>query len=666
MSYLSLPRLSFSGRFQADVSTVNNDVRHYANEFFEPRFQEPFQAQDKGSPLQNGWWNPSGTGAFRLVGTKVVQAILAPGKSESRATGFDINAQVEQSAAKLVDLDPQMQTASMIYGMRVVLSDGDTEIMRADYRPSPFRDLFFGRLVGIGNSGGASAKFTSVLTGVSWSDDMPDLEILALLRKASTANGDMLSANFMTTIFGHLGHFLGLLTGSIGTWSTGSPKSFVAGRRFAVAQPGSPATPAGIGFFDGETSEDTAIVSVDLSNALSIAAGDGTLQDIGRLSLAVLKTPDSGSVESGYKAGVAEGATVAENDVVLLGGLDDYAAPGWLEKTAGILDFDVSAEARELLADHPLVLVRAAASEGFKVLIREAVGGVMVRADDFVVRLDACKDGAVTVERTLFAAQWGRPAPGLPITLSLEPRAEGAGGGPDNQDAAPPQAPIPAIGPPKEGEGPAAVTFEQKATTGADGTATVTLFATNPGNPRSYIDGQIYRVNYAADVAGISPQPGLDAIFLHVRDAYDAPEHPDWETDIAPFMRQYDNLYPVMSRNLFSLAEPDVAAQHARLLMFAFERPEDDPNHMPATRDMSAGKRAAVVRWLAAKIPGHPVAAAAPPRVVSTAQMPGPAPIGRLAALSNDVIDAALARLEDGTDGKTHAMRDFLNSQRTT
>ena len=32
MSYLQFPRLAFTGKFQADVSTVNNDPRHFDNE----------------------------------------------------------------------------------------------------------------------------------------------------------------------------------------------------------------------------------------------------------------------------------------------------------------------------------------------------------------------------------------------------------------------------------------------------------------------------------------------------------------------------------------------------------------------------------------------------------------------------------------------------------
>ena len=40
MSYLNNVRLIFSGTFQADISTVNNDVRHFDNGTFEPRFQD--------------------------------------------------------------------------------------------------------------------------------------------------------------------------------------------------------------------------------------------------------------------------------------------------------------------------------------------------------------------------------------------------------------------------------------------------------------------------------------------------------------------------------------------------------------------------------------------------------------------------------------------------
>ncbi len=41
MSYLDPVRLHFAGRFQADVSTVNNDPTHYNNATFKPEYLLP-------------------------------------------------------------------------------------------------------------------------------------------------------------------------------------------------------------------------------------------------------------------------------------------------------------------------------------------------------------------------------------------------------------------------------------------------------------------------------------------------------------------------------------------------------------------------------------------------------------------------------------------------
>ncbi|MEE8302307.1 MAG: hypothetical protein V3S24_07715 [Candidatus Tectomicrobia bacterium] len=65
MSYLQLPRLVFSGQFQADPSTVNNDPEHFNPAAFRSNYQLP------GSGASNGWWNPRGTGAWRFFDCKV-------------------------------------------------------------------------------------------------------------------------------------------------------------------------------------------------------------------------------------------------------------------------------------------------------------------------------------------------------------------------------------------------------------------------------------------------------------------------------------------------------------------------------------------------------------------------------------------------------------------
>jgi hypothetical protein len=59
MSYLGLPRLLVSGRFQADPSTVNYDPGHFDTATFKPGYHQPGQ--------DGGWWNPGGHGAAVLT-----------------------------------------------------------------------------------------------------------------------------------------------------------------------------------------------------------------------------------------------------------------------------------------------------------------------------------------------------------------------------------------------------------------------------------------------------------------------------------------------------------------------------------------------------------------------------------------------------------------------
>lgn len=47
MTYLGFPRLHFSGHYQADPSTVNNDPYHFDVAKFRPSFDEPGQGGDE-------------------------------------------------------------------------------------------------------------------------------------------------------------------------------------------------------------------------------------------------------------------------------------------------------------------------------------------------------------------------------------------------------------------------------------------------------------------------------------------------------------------------------------------------------------------------------------------------------------------------------------------
>jgi hypothetical protein len=133
MSYLGLPRLVFSGQFQADPSTVNNDPEHFDSS----RFRSDYQLWGAGD--SNGWWNPNGSGAWRFVGCNVTRAYYEDGSVCDDPTidpivGAILGSNDDQGEAKIVDLDPEQQSVSMIFGLTVVVGGGEGPGFRGDFR----------------------------------------------------------------------------------------------------------------------------------------------------------------------------------------------------------------------------------------------------------------------------------------------------------------------------------------------------------------------------------------------------------------------------------------------------------------------------------------------------------------------------------------------------
>ena len=135
----------------------------------------------------------------------------------------------------------------------------------------------------------------------------------------------------------------------------------------------------------------------------------------------------------------------------------------------------------------------------------------------------------------------------------------------------------------------------------------------DPGNPRGAIDGQLFglRLEFAD-----GPQPLADLsdlISLLISDAYDPDPPITWHAHIRPIFTQYAHLYPVMD-DFLDLADYDAVCAHRELLAYAFDLDVSDPNSMPVTRDLSAGKRAAILRWLSELGPdGKPLLGTPPP-----------------------------------------------------
>jgi len=678
MSYLAGPRITFSGLFQADVSTINNEVRYYSNKDFQPDFQK---RQPSGADPEGGWWNPDGSGAFRLINCTVRGALWADGtwvtdKTQDSAVGLFVGNALGRTAGKMVDLDPQMQMVSAIWGMGVRLTNGTGPgYVSGDFWPASFRDLMYRQPKTAPNNQPLGAAYTSILQNLVWNPAPPVVSrVLDQMRDLVQRYGPeaALSIRFSLYKYGRnysdetaaQGYTFGNVIGAIGVALPSEPKSFVLGRRFAPTKappPGPP--PQALSYFDAMVDLTSSSVSLDLGSAIPLDDNANVKTDLGALSLAVLTVADT--VSNGQPTFLPVGATLTASQFVKIGDIP-YTEPGWLETTAGIVRLPLPAAALALIKDHPLALIKTVTQElrqTYTIQSRETVMGYLVRADEFVQRLnpqsqypDPQPTDSTTV--AIYAAQWGVPfdSTGLVVQQAGADPDEGTGG----QDM---DIPVPIMGWPLDVVTQTTATFSQ-------GKAAMTVTASDPDGARlvyytppelkqgeqpqkqapltaPYMDGQIYTLAYTLqETAGWTSPTGqqhmLDNIYFHVRDGYAVNLNPSW-ADVAPILTQYGNLYPVMSKRLVDLSNEASVTANAATIELAFSLDMDDPNFMPVTRDLSPAKQQTLLAYLR-KVQGKAVAAApVVTRVVAVAPRVG-APLPVLSRAAATVFTTTLKK----------------------
>lgn len=580
MSFLNNTRLAFSGKFQSDVSTVNNDVRHFSNAAFKEEYQEYSQG-----PNANGWWNPCGSGAFRLIDCVVTQVGYQDGSTTSdpeadAAVGMFIGGSNDLVSGKMVDLDPQMQLVSQIWGLEMRVTDGKkTQFVSGKYQPACFRDILFGRQQGgAGGDQTAAAIYESVLTDLEWAECLEDSRVMQQLKDAIAVTGK-LSVRMMVYSYNmnktSPEFTIGRVSGVIGPALPDEPDSFILGRRFAPADGNS--TAEKINFFDAQLDTKNRNLAVDLSNALPLDGGDGDFVNLGDIQLVVLNK-DQGQGDSGLR--------LDNNDYVPLGGLIPYLTPNWMNETAALHNVtNLTEDQLALLGHKPLALLKVT-DQSNVVLIREEPQGLLVRAEQVVNRLSP----GDSAEVDFYVARYGVPSVGETVEVTLQPAMSDQGDGPGNVDAKIPDINVPAD----------AISISQPLPTDNKGKTSVTYSAAAPKNPREYIDGQVYLMGYSLPGSSQYIQQFMDLLANLVWDEVEQPDPVYWE-DIQPILLQYGNLYPVMSRMLVDLGNYDSVCQYRSLLELAFAIPVENPNHMPVTRDLSPGRRKMILSWLTAK-----------------------------------------------------------------
>lgn len=580
MSYLDSPRLHFRGWFQADVSTINNDVT-------------AFDIGPSSGPPDPGW-NPEGTGSFRLFECVVTGGFLDGRQlliGDDPAIGMTIENSDQRPPAKLVDLDPQQQMVSMIFGMQVrLVSSSLRTILRSEFKPAAFINLWKRQVTGLRMDQQLGAMYQSVLEDVAWAGEI-ESPLLRAMRSASPES--KLSIEFAVYGYGRdpkiPRYTLGHVVGTIGPYQSGEPEHFVRGRQLIA--PGPPfGVPSGaIATLQAKVADDKSSLTVDFGNSFQVETADSGPLDIGKLFVGVLTSNPDAILKS-----------VEESGIAIVGEIP-YTNENWYTQTAGVVTFDISGNPNvgKYLSNSPLAVVSPGATAGvYDVRLQESIGGLYVRADQFVFRIDPGETQTID----FYATRFGAPLTDAAISLSNA----GAFLSQLNGDA-PPAISVPPDGvnvPPVSGP-PVVITTDSR------GHAVFSLKAnpeglTHKGHawPRGYLAGQLYALGYRLDKqsAKYVSSPGNFVSVL----AYSGgrqPENatPTWYADIQPILAPYAKLYPIMSKYVVDLSDYVSVVGRLNVLGLAFSLPPSDPNHMPVTRDMGIADRRMILEWMATK-----------------------------------------------------------------
>jgi hypothetical protein len=300
------------------------------------------------------------------------------------------------------------------------------------------------------------------------------------------------------------------------------------------------------------------VIRLDLGNALPTGEAGGPLAEIGKLSLFCVNP--NGPLP------------LAIGDIA-------YTGVDWYETTAGVVDLPIPADAQGAVANNQLFITKPE-SGGTAYAVAEPASGLHCRADQFVYRLEPGEATAVRV----YASQWGQPYSNARIRVIQDPY----------QLQPYPGAPAPGV--PAE-----AIAFPETIQADVNGIAALRIVASDPGNPRGYIDGQVYGVRPMLEETvapgAVYPFNMWEFVSLLVFDTFVPDEPPTWWGSLQPILQQYANLYPLMA-DIVDLGDYDSVCRMRDMLLLAFEQPIESPNSMPVTRDLSKAKRAAILRWL--------------------------------------------------------------------
>jgi hypothetical protein len=542
MSYLDMPRFYFSGRFFANPSTINNKLAN-----FSPDVKLlPLSASRQSSSVVEEYAgfqyiNPYGLHNFCLDGC----VITGYQEEDGRIAGQLGRVFSGTPYAKIVDLDPDQQSLTQIFGLSIHLQLSDDSGFRGNVEPTSLFDLWYGRVPSEKGDQMAGGCFQALLPAekIAWlGDNNPMLRALRERSVTGISIKLMLDAYQGNPVLPDFNY--GRVVGVVGPGLPGEPACFPGERRLR---------PCGSSFGPGywKLSPEARRVTIDLSNVAPLLKPAGEPIDFGPLHAVIIR----------------DGELTSLHDSPL-----DYSRAA-LTSSGGLVDLPVTAEQCSLLLRHPLGIHAEISHGPTPLVLQEHPSLKWINCEPAWVRLVPGEQATVTFH----ARRAGRPLVGEKLELALTRH--------------------PINNRPRTG-----IEFPDYVTTQEDGTAQVWLMANSP-QPlpprRAIIDSQIYYiggVNWQA-VSDLTRQSGGGALSVLVFNKTAHVAAPTWNDHVGPILSYYARIYPGVMQ-LLGLYGYHGACANVELLQRCLSLPYEDPMHFPPSRDLSPEKAQMICRWI--------------------------------------------------------------------
>ncbi|WP_257462039.1 hypothetical protein [Archangium lipolyticum] len=639
MSYFDPPRIHFGGAFFAGPSTINNYTPSYTPSVPLTNPNGVYISE----PPTNGpsGWNPTGLAQLYFQGCRINSVVASDWSSITDPTkdslvGVSVitfspdnpflGEGVTASFPKLVDLDPDMQARSEVYGLIIAVNLPGGGGFIAWFDPPQLRNLNSVIPTARSSWGAAGAWATAArtVTGttalgpgqVRWLDGngSPVYESF----RAACAHGIALKLTvdlhrnqpvfqlFQGDVFCY-----GRVQGTFGPLAQGEPSRWAPARKL-MSQTSSPYKP--VGFRVSRASDGSGMLSCDLGGCVPLstrvdpnapkdpqgnpyplsdgspASPDavltfGALKPITRLGS---RTKDDLVATAGFAGGQTEFVPFQKGAITpgegLIDASDEARAVKDCKLWPGSQVYSIPLTPAELdaISQAPVVVML----NGQPVL-READDGISGDIDTVSMRIEQ-GTGAETTVRTL---QWGKPT-----TIDVSFTAYKFWWSQVQQDGQ--TVWMPSIVPAgndlvlRQQQGPEPGTLVLEVSTSTSQSISIPTM-------RAELDSLVYYIMPSLPLGDAGPNPDEDNPLLSVLlwRAFQAPANPTWKDDVGPLLGEYARMYPGM-KGRFDIGDEATVRSNLPGMLVHLGADRLHPMYMPVTRDLSPSRVSMLLQWL--------------------------------------------------------------------